>query len=412
VSEGRPAPGRAAEASAALPLPLSLFAVTAPGLESVAAAELQALGMMRLRVTHGGVEFEGTWEDLGRANLELRSVGRVLLRVGSFRAAGFDELRRRASRLPWERFLAPGDALSLRVACHKSRLYHSGGVAERVVQAAQLRLGFAPAHAPAPGDDAEPAEVRVSEPLPRAQLVLVRLDHDQCTVSVDTSGEMLHRRGYREATGRAPLRETIAAALLLASGWDARAPLLDPFCGAGTIAIEAALLARRRAPGRERRFAFMDWRSFDAAGYEKLLAQADARAEAAPPPPYIGASDRDAGALAAAAANAVRAGVEKDLALSQRTLSDVVPPPGPGFVVTNPPHGVRLSRGRDLRDLYAKLGQVLRARCPGWRVALLCPGPRLWSASGLALEPRLRVLHGGLRLTLVTGVVPLAARGA
>lgn len=402
-----PGPGPGGEPSSAMSL--SFFAVTAPGLETVTAGELEQLGIRVAAVTSGGVEFEGTHEDLWRANLELRSAGRILLRVGSFRATGFDDLRRHAARLPWEGFLARGDALSLRVSCHKSRLYHSGGVAQRVAQAIAARLGFEPQRAVAESDlaDASPSAAPLAGP--RAQLVLVRLDHDRCTMSVDASGEMLHRRGYREATGKAPLRENIAAALLLASGWDARTPLLDPFCGAGTIAIEAALLARQRAPGRARRFAFMGWRDFDAAGYEKLLAVADARAAAAPPPPPILASDRDPGAIAAARANATRAGVANDLALSQRTVSDVAPPPGPGFVVTNPPHGVRLSRGSDLRNLYAKLGQMLRARCPGWHVALLCPGPRLWSASGLLLEPRLRLLHGGVRLMLVTGVVPVGA---
>lgn len=388
-------------------LGLSLFAATAPGLEAVAADELRALGMARVQPTQGGVDFAGSLEDVWRANLELRSVGRVLVRIGAFRATGFEELRRRTERLPWESFLRAGDALALRVSCHKSRLYHSGGVAERVEQAVASRLGFAPLRVRAAGDDAAPD--LGSEESARLQLVLVRLEHDRCTVSVDASGEMLHRRGYREATGKAPLRETLAAALLLASGWDARTPLLDPFCGAGTIVIEAALLARRRAPGRMRRFACMGWSSFDATAFEKLLAAADARAEAAPDPPPILGSDRDPGAIAAAVANAARAGV--DLALSQRTLSDVSPPAGPGFVVTNPPHGVRLSRSGDLRDLYAKLGQVLRRRCPGWRVALLSPGPRLWNATGLALEPRLRLLHGGLRLTLVTGVVPEGDRG-
>jgi putative N6-adenine-specific DNA methylase len=201
------------------------------------------------------------------------------------------------------------------------------------------------------------------------------------------------------------LRETLAAALLLASGWDARSPLLDPFCGAGTIVIEAALLARRRAPGRARSFAFMAWSDFDATAWNALLTAADARADAAPPPPPIAAADRDAGAVAAAAANAERAGVARDLTLSQRTLSELEPPGGRGWLVTNPPHGVRLSRGRDLRDLYARLGQVLRARCPGWRVALLSPG-RLHAAIGFPLEPALQLLHGGLRLSVMTGSVP------
>lgn len=385
---------------------LALFAVTPPGVEEITAAELRALGVAKPELTPGGVEFRGTQDDLFRANLELRTATRVLLRIGSFPARGFEPLRRRAARLPWERFLAEGDALALRVTCRKSRLYHSGAVAQRLREAIAERLGFAPPPQPAPDDpDAAEPETRV-EAL-RSQLVLVRIEHDLCAVSVDASGEPLHRRGHRQSIGKAPLRETLAAALLLASGWDAESPLLDPFCGAGTIPIEAALLARRRAPGRARRFAFESWRDFDALRWAALLAAADARSPAGSP--RILASDRDAGAVAATRANAQRAGVEGDLEVSQRALSALEVPAGPGWIVTNPPHGVRLSRRDDLRNLYARLGQVLRARCGGWQVALLSSGARLVGAAGLALEPQRELLHGGLRLTLFTGRVPEGA---
>jgi putative N6-adenine-specific DNA methylase len=385
---------------------LSLFAVTTPGIEEIAAAELRDLGAAKPETTPGGVEFLGDTAALYRANLELRSAGRVLLRAGSFRARGFEDLRRRAARIAWERFLAPGDAVAIRVACRKSRLYHSGAVAERVVAALTERLGFAPSDVrpAAETDDGEAA------PGPsRVQLVLVRIDHDLCTISLDASGEPLHRRGYRLATGKAPLRETLAAALLLASGWDPRTPLLDPFCGAGTIAIEAALLAGRRAPGRARRFAFEAWPDFEADAWAEVVAAADARAAATPPAPAIAASDRDAGAVAAARANAERAGVADALELQQRALSALEPPPGRGWIATNPPHGVRLSARRDLRNLYARLGRLLRQRCAGWGVALLAPGAPLLRATDLPLEPRLHLLHGGLRLCVATGRVPEAS---
>lgn len=381
----------------------ALFAVTMPGLEEIAAGELRAQGAAEVAPVPGGVDFRGDPRALWRANLELRTVGRILLRVGAFEATRFDDLRRRVAALPWERFLSPGDGLGLRVACHKSRLWHSGGVAERVVEAVQQRLGF---EVPKlrPTNDEEAAAAATSGP--RLQLVLVRLERDRCTVSVDASGEPLHRRGHRLAVGRAPLRETLAAALVLASGWDARSPLLDPFCGSGAIAIEAALLARRRAPGRARRFAFEAWPGHDAAGYAALLAEVDARAAEAPAPPPILASDRDAGAVRAALANAERAGVLGDVAFARRSLSELAAPEGPGAVVTNPPHGVRLSKGADLRDLYARLGQTLRERCSGWTVTLLSTGPTLWTAAGLSLEPAVRVVQGGLKLVLVTGRVP------
>jgi len=386
---------------------LALFAVTTPGIEEITADELRALGVAKPEPVPGGVEYRGSLEDLYRSHLELRTAGRILLRAGSFRARGFDDLLRRAARLPWERFVRAGDALALRVTCRKSRLYHSGAVAERTLEAIAGRLGFAPPRLEAAREVEEGTDAAGDEGR-RVQLVTVRLDHDVCTISVDASGAPLHRRGHREITGKAPLRETLAAALLLASGWDGRGPLLDPFCGAGTVAIEAALLARRRAPGRGRPFAFQAWVDFDAALWDRLCRAADERAAASPAPPPIVGSDRDAGAIAAAAANARRAGVAGDLELCRRSLSALEPPAdaGPGWVVTNPPHGVRLARSGDLRNLYARLGQVLRERCAGWNVALLSPGPRLYRASGLPLEHRAWLLHGGLRLALVTGRVP------
>jgi putative N6-adenine-specific DNA methylase len=237
--------------------------------------------------------------------------------------------------------------------------------------------------------------------------VLVRLVHDRCVVSLDASGALLHQRGWRKAGGKAPLRETLAAGLLLASGWDAASPLADPFCGSGTVPIEAALLARKLAPGRGRRFACQDWPGFDAALAARVAAEAEAAALGSGP--AIRGSDRDAGAVDAARANAEAAGVGIDIAFEQRTISDFEPPPGTGWIVCNPPYGVRLRGGGDLRDLYARFGAVLRRRCPGWRVTLLCADPRLVRASELPLETRASWRNGGLKVEVFTGVVPGAA---
>jgi putative N6-adenine-specific DNA methylase len=248
---------------------------------------------------------------------------------------------------------------------------------------------------------------------PSPQIVLVRLLHDQVTISVDSSGALLHRRGYRLATAKAPLRATLAAGMMLAAGWNPQvgtlALLLDPFCGAGTIAIEAAMLALGMAPGRQRRFAFMDWPDFDAALWHRLLAEADAQqqqrcAEMAGRLQIL-ASDRDAGAIALAQENAARAGVADAIAFTHRALSAIDPPPGPGWVVTNPPYGVRVSAGNDLRNLYAQLGKVLRSRCPGWQVALLCNDRRLLGQTGLALDASLGLVNGGIAVILARGTI-------
>ena len=226
-----------------------------------------------------------------------------------------------------------------------------------------------------------------------------------CTISIDSSGALLHRRGYRLATARAPLRETLASALVMASGWDKVSPLLDPFCGSGTIPIEAALLAGRVPAGFRRPFAFMDWPHFDSTYWEELLAEA-AKAIVSDIPRIMG-SDRDAGAIRAAQANAERAGLAGCIEFSARAISAIDPPPGPGWVVTNPPYGVRVSQTKDLRNLYAQFGKVMRAKCPGWRVTMVCDGVRLIRNTGLDFDQGIPTTNGGLKVRLVRSVVPL-----
>jgi putative N6-adenine-specific DNA methylase len=373
------------------------FAVSAPGLEPITARELNSQGLAGA-TGPGGVSFSAARSDLYRANLHSRTATRFLVRAGTFYAAAFSELRQKAGRLPWEQFLRPSQPVAIKATCHKSKLYHSDAVEERVAGAIADRLGQAPTVEPG----SEEAET------PAAQLVLVRLVRDQCTISIDSSGALLHQRGYRLAGAKAPLRETLAAGILLAAGWDPVSPLLDPFCGSGTIAIEGALLAAGLPPGRNRRFAFMDWPDYDPALWAGLLEAAEAEAKVARPAPIIQASDRDAGAITAAQENAQRAGVEGAIEFSRRAVSAIEPPPGPGWVVTNPPYGVRLDERDDLRNLYAKFGNTLRLLCPSWRVAFLSANIQLARSTGLPLDPSqtLPLINGGLRVQLMQARVP------
>lgn len=383
-----------------------IFAVAAPGVKPFTLHELNQLGLTGGSTPEpgqphepGGVTFAGSLQAIYHANLHLRTASRILVRLGGFQATAFSELRKKAGRLPWEKYILPGQALTLRVTCHKSRLYHSDAVAERVVGAAGDRLG----------EPSPLSKVKEEDEPATAQLVVVRLVHDHCTISIDSSGETLHRRGYRLATAKAPLRETLAAAILLVSGWQAGSPLLDPFCGSGTIPIEAAMLARRLAPGRSRGFAFMNWPSFDRQAWERLLADADAAVmpETAGLPVILG-SDRDAGAVQIAMENASRAGVLGLVDFSCRAISAIEPPAGPGWVVTNPPYGVRVSANRDLRNLYAQFGKVLRDKCKGWRLAMLCSDPQLIGNTGLDFERDLALVNGGVAVRLVQTAIPSA----
>ena len=375
---------------------LQLFAVTAPGLEQVTATELVALGLAAV-AEPGGVAWAGDLRTVYAANLHSRTATRVLARLGEFRARTFFELERRAPKLRWSDFLRAGDRVALRVTARKSKLYHEGAIAERVVRV--LGDSFGVTAAVAGGDDDTDA---TSDD---AQLVIVRFMRDECTISIDTSGALLHQRGYRQAVGKAPLRETIAAAMLLASGWDSETPLLDPLCGSGTIPIEAALLARRIAPGlasaehTPRGYAFMRWPSFDDKLWSDVVgaAQREIRERT---PAAIAGSDNNAGAITASCANAVRAGVGQDITVQRRPLGAIEATDTRGFLVTNAPYGVRVGERRDLFGLYATLGRVARERLPHWTVAMLAADAGLAGASGLPLEEVLSTRNGGISVRL------------
>lgn len=379
---------------------MDLSVITAPGLETVTLREIERLGIPADVEETGVIAARGDREALYQLNLHLRTATRVLVRSAQFHAASFAELERRARDVPWERSVASDRPLRLRVTCRKSRLYHSDAVAERVALAVRRRLGTHVEWS-AGGDGDTRADA-----LADTQLIVVRLMRDVCTVSFDTSGAALHARGYREAVGRAPLRESLGAALLLASEWSPDTPLIDPMCGSGTIAIEAALLARRIAPGLNREFSFQQWPEFEGAVWDRLRDEASSAQLDAAPAPII-ASDRDAGAITASLANAERAGVSGDLVVRRAGISELAPPEGPpGLVVANPPYGVRVGERGPLHALYGTLGEVLRERCPGWQVVLLTADPQLERATRLRLSERFRTRNGGIPVRCVTARIP------
>ena len=363
------------------------------------AAELVALGEAAC-VEEGGVSWSGDAMSLVRANLWLRTASRVVVRAGEFKARAFYELERYARRIPWERFVTAGGAVRFRVTCRKSRLYHSDAVAQRFAAAIEHRLGAASAFTARETADDEDAEATARE-----QMFVVRLVHDVCTVSADSSGALLHLRGYRQAVAKAPLRETLAAALLLAADWRGTIPLVDPLCGAGTIPIEAALMARDIAPGLRRQFACAAWPGFPREVVARVLAEAEARVRPGASVAILG-SDRDAGAIDAARANAERAGVANDVAFSVRAISAIEPPAGPGLVAANPPYGVRVGERHEIRNLYAQLGHVLRRRCAGWRVALFSPDAQLTAQIGFPMQCAAATTNGGIPVRVEVGEVP------
>lgn len=356
----------------------SLFAACLPGLETLLAEELRALGI-EPRQLPGGCAFTADTALLMLAHLRLGTASHLLLRCADFPCRGLGELERKAALLPWAGLLAPRAPRTVRASSSRSRVYHTGAIEERLHNAMEKALGPADA-------DGEPVALTV------------RFHDDQCTISLDTATTPLHRRGYRLALAKAPLREDIAHALLLASGWQPGTALLDPFCGSGTIAIEAAGLCRGLPPGRLRPPPLQHTALFDAAIWAQAQAAAQRPAVATP----IAASDRDAGAVAAAAGNAERAGVRDGIDLqccalaAQPWLATPAAAPRPGVVVTNPPFGQRLGRGRDLTPLYQTLGHRIRQLGPEWRAAMLASDPRLARRTGLELHAAFSTRHGGL----------------
>ncbi|CAA9367353.1 MAG: 23S rRNA (guanine(2445)-N(2))-methyltransferase [uncultured Gemmatimonadetes bacterium] len=381
---------------------LAVFAATAPGLEPLAAAELRALGI-QAAPEPGGVAWSGTAEELYTANLWLRTASRVTVGAAEFRARTFFELERHARKIPWERWVSKGRAVRLRVTSRKSKLYHEGAIAERVLDAIERRVGSLAGAEVAADDEGD-------EDASDAQLFVVRFVRDACIVRADSSGALLHLRGYRQAVARAPLRETLAAAALLGSRWPGDAPLLDPMCGSGTIPIEAALMARGIAPGlaaadREpRRFAFQEWPDTDLDAWKRVVERARNAIRPAAPAPILG-SDRDAGAIEAASANAERAGVLGDLALTVAPVSAIEPPAGRGWMVSNPPYGVRVGETDALRNLYAALGHTARERAPGWTLALLSAEARLDAQVGVPFADAFQTRNGGIPVHLAVGTV-------
>lgn len=361
-----------------------IFLVAAPGLEPVLWAEARAIGFKTARYVPGGVTMTGGWPDVWRANLELRGAGRVLARIGAFKATHLAELDKISRRFPWGEVLRADIPFRVDATCKRSRIYHSGAAAERIETAIRRQLGAA---------SSPDAEVCIK----------ARFEDDICTIGIDTSGDLLHKRGHKEAVAKAPMRETMASLFLRQCGFDGCEPVLDPMCGSGTFVIEAAEISAGLKPGRSRRFAFEYLATFDPVAWHALR---DAAAQVAGDRPVSAnrfyGSDRDAGAIAMSVANAERAGVSALTTFQNIPIARLIPPEGrPGLVITNPPYGDRIGDRARITDLYRSLGQTLMRGFHGWRAAIVTTDARLAKSTGLPFnEPSAPVSHGGLRVTL------------
>jgi len=356
-----------------------IFLQAPPGLEKTLADEARSAGFSMPEAQPGGVALTGGWPEVWRANLQLRGADRVLARIGSFRAFHLAQLDKRARKFRWAEVFRTDMPVRVEVTTRKSKIYHAGAAQQRIERAIAETLGT-------PVDDKAGVTLKV------------RIFDNLVTLSVDTSGDPLHKRGYKAAVGKAPMRETMASLFLRQMGYAGDEPVLDPMCGSGTFVIEAAEIALGLAPGRGRRFAFEDLASFDATAWAAMkAAQVSGQTDLG----FFG-SDRDSGAIRMSADNAERAGVAGLTRFEMTPVSALTRPEGPpGIVIVNPPYGARIGNLKPLYALHGSLGAVLRERFTGWKVGIITAQSKLAHGTGLPfLPPGPPVAHGGLRVKL------------
>jgi putative N6-adenine-specific DNA methylase len=366
------------------------FATCGRGIEPVLADELRALGASDVRPGRGGVHFAGDRALLYQANLWLRTAVRVLWPILETHVESPDELYDAVRSLDWSRWLTPEHTLAVDCNVRDSRITHSKYAALRVKDAIcdqfVERVGRRPS-------------VDVETPMVGLNLHVYK---DEATLSLDSSGQSLHKRGYRPIQTKAPLNEALAAALVLLTGWRGERPFADPLCGSGTLPIEAAWLALRRPPGLTRkRFGFQGWMDYDVELWTTLRDEARRGVLRALPAPVLG-SDARGDAVSFAINNARAAGIGHLLRFDKRDVRDFQPPPGPpGVLVCNPPYGERIGEERELVGLYRLLGDVFAQRCAGWTCFVFTGNPRLADAIGLRPAEQIPLYNGKIPCRLL-----------
>lgn len=371
---------------------IALFATTARGTEDLLAEELRELGARRIRQDRGGVRFLASLDEALQVCLWSRIAMRVLYPLGEFEAHGSEGLYEAAASVPWEDYLTPDHTFAVEATLRDSEHSHSGFVALKVKDALVDRMRGTLGSRP----DVNTRSPDVS--------VVAHLARERLSLSLDLCGEPLHRRGYRVRPTPAPLKETLAAALLRAARYTGEEALVDPMCGSGTLLIEAGLIARRRAPGLTRSFAVERWPHLGERAKELLAdLRADARRnERKVSVPLLG-FDKDPEALEAARRNVQAARLSEEIQLAEGDATRPLPlPEGGGMLITNPPYGERIGTGgqKGMKSFYFKLGENLRS-LEGWRVYVLSGNPAFESAFHARPSSRRQVWNGPIDCTLL-----------
>jgi putative N6-adenine-specific DNA methylase len=365
------------------------FATTSKGLEGVLAEEIAALGGRRAAAAAGGVSFSGDRDLCYRANLWLRTANRILLHLSEFSAPTPEALYEGVRAVPWPELFPVRRKIAVEAAVRDSAITHSRYAAQKAKDAIVDR--FRETAGARPDVDLVSPDVRIH----------LRILRDECTLSLDTSGESLNRRGYRADPGEASLRETLAAGIVLLTGWDGIRPLADPACGAGTLLIEAALIASRTAPGLLRAsFGFQNLSDYRPKRWASLVDEARGASRRGGIGRIAG-GDISPEAVRGAGRNARKAGVSDLVSFDVRDLREFSPGQPPGVIVCNPPYGVRMPGGEEVAAFYRALGEALKKRCSGWTAYLLSGNPEATRHLGLKASRRFPLMNGPIDCRLL-----------
>jgi putative N6-adenine-specific DNA methylase len=353
------------------------------GLEAFLVAELEALGAAQISTVSGGVQFEGDWPLAWRVNLQSRIATRVLWKIGETRYRTEEEIFKLAYATTWAKWFSSDDTIRIFVTAIKSPLKSLNFVTLRIKDG--VCDHFRTVTGKRPSVDTESPDIRIH----------AFLTDQTCTLYLDTSGEPLYKRGFKHAKVEAPLKENLAAGILLLSGWQPGQAFLDPMCGSGTFLIEAAHMALDIAPGLGRSFAFERFRQFEAGEYRRMRSMVEQKRKTARSLEIFGA-DIDPRQIAASEANLAAAGLQGMVPLIDSDVLHLDAPADAGVMVTNPPYGVRLGTGEELADWYPKLGDALKQYFAGWNCYLLSADTELPKRIGLKVSKRTPLMNGDL----------------
>ena len=378
----------------------SFFVSTLPGIEQLCFDELLSLGISMADATpmKGGVEFRDRVHNCYLANLKLRTANRILMRIETFRATNFRQLGKKLTGLPWELYLHKDAACEVNITSRHSRLFHKDAIADQIKESVEERWSLANRY------------LENKQEISRfPQRIFVRAFNDRFTISIDSSGEMLHKRGLKIHGGKAPIRETIAAAILAEAGYHGDEPLLDPMCGTGTFSLEGAMIANHVPAGWYRNFAFMGWPCFRPSRWKYIRSEAEKSIKRINKP-IIFASDKDQNICLKLEKVIRENNLSGTISVLRGDFFDLQPSDikrltkteRNGLVTINPPYGRRLGSKDNSEKTFIKICQKLKKDFKGWKIALIAPSRDLVKKVPFTVAAH-DLFHGGLNLTFLTG---------